>query len=43
MIRPLSAPVTVKLPGPAIVPVTAVDIAALYESESDGVIDVVIE
>jgi hypothetical protein len=43
MIRPLSAPVTVKLPGPAIVPVTAVEIAALYESESDGVIDAVIE
>ena len=41
--RPLSAPVTVKLPGPAIVPVTAVETAARYESESDGVIDAVIE
>jgi hypothetical protein len=33
----------VKLPGPAIVPVTAVETAARYESESDGVIDAVIE
>jgi hypothetical protein len=41
--RPLSAPVTVKLPGPATVPVTAVEIAASYEFESDGVIVAVIE
>ena len=41
--RALFEPVTVKLPGPARVPVTAVEIAALYESGSDGVIDAVIE
>ena len=43
IIRPLSAPVTVKLPGPATVPVTAVEIAASYEFESVGVIVAVIE
>ena len=43
MTRPLSLPVTAKLPGPPAVPVTAVETAASYEFESDGVIVAVIE
>lgn len=40
--RPLSVPVSAKLPGPRL-PEIAVDVLEVYEPESDGVIIAVIE